>query len=84
MTSWRLRGDDLDWRRIDDDLVVLDLRSGMYLTLNSTGADLFERLSPGATTDELVTVLTDHYKTTVEQAQADVSTFLDDSRRNAR
>jgi Coenzyme PQQ synthesis protein D (PqqD) len=78
MRSWRLRETDLEWRRIDDEIVALDLRSGTYLTLNGTGADLFERISTGATTDELVAVITDGYETTPDRARLDVMAFLDD------
>ena len=36
--SLRLRQDELEWREIDRDIVVLDARNAAYLTLNGSGA----------------------------------------------
>ncbi len=41
----RLRTDDLEWREIDSDIVVLDGRDATYLTLNGSGALLWRMLA---------------------------------------
>lgn len=40
----RLRGEGLTWRRLGDDIMVLDLESSTYFSVGGTGAFLFETL----------------------------------------
>ena len=76
MSTFRLRPEDLEWRQVDEDVVVLDLKSGNYLTFNATGGLLFLRLADGATKAELVETILDVYETTEDQAGADVEAFI--------
>ena len=76
MTILRLRADDLEWRTVDDEVVVLEVTSGAYLTLNESGGLLFRRLIDGATSDELVEAILGEYDTTVARASADVDEFV--------
>jgi hypothetical protein len=72
----RLRPDDLEWREIDSDIVVLDGRDATYLTLNGTGAVLWRMLAATATRDELVGALLDRYDVQESTAAADTDAFL--------
>ena len=47
------------------------------LTLNETGAFLWQKLQEGATIEELATALTLEYKVSLEEALADVKEFCD-------
>ena len=82
MTRLQLRVDDLEWRSVDDEIVVLDLASGSYLTLNGSAGVLFRRLIDGATSQDLVASLLDEYDTTAEQATTDVAGFVESLRAN--
>lgn len=72
----RLRTDDLEWREIDSDIVILDGREATYLTLNGSGALLWRRLATTATRDELVGALLEAYDVDQPKAAADTDAFL--------
>jgi hypothetical protein len=40
----KLRDADLEWREVEGDLVVLDLRESRYLAINRTGRALWAAL----------------------------------------
>lgn len=52
------------------------------ITLNETGAFLWELLSQGSTTEELIQRLTEEYDVTPEAARHDVEVFLQRMRDN--
>lgn len=72
----RLRTDDLEWREIDTDIVILDGRDATYLTLNGSGALLWRRLADTATRDQLVDALLATYEVDHATAVADTDAFL--------
>ena len=51
------RTSDLETRAVDGQLVLLDLRTQTYLSLNRTGAELWPQLRQGAPRDDLVASL---------------------------
>ncbi|MGI8792291.1 MAG: PqqD family protein [Acidimicrobiales bacterium] len=65
-----------EWRLVDDEVIALDLRTSGYIALNATGAVLWQALADGATTNSLVTALTDAFTVDAATAAADVDTFL--------
>jgi len=74
----RLRVDDITWREIDGDLVVLDLRSSAYLTANASGSVLMKQLTEERTADQLVQALVDAFAIPVQRAAQDVRSFVDE------
>ncbi len=74
--TFRLRTNDLEWREIDSDIVILDGRDATYLTLNGSGALLWRRLAGSATRDELVGALLECYEVDHPTAAADTDAFL--------
>jgi hypothetical protein len=72
----RLRVDEVVWREVGEDLVVLELATSTYLTLNGSAKLLWTGLADGATTPELAASLTTAYGITTEQADADTAAFL--------
>ena len=73
----RLRADQLSWRELDGQAVVLDLAASKYLTVNETGTVLLRRLAEGdCDRVELVRALMQHYGICEEQACADVEAFI--------
>jgi len=73
----RLRTEDLEWREIDHEIVVLDSRDAHYLTLNGSGALLWRMLAVSATRHDLVVALLDAYDVDKETAASDTDAFLD-------
>lgn len=69
-------GDDLIWREIDGQVVVLDGRTWDYISVNETGRGLWDLLVEGTTRDVLVAFLLDNYEVSAEAAEADVDVFL--------
>ena len=76
----KLRRSDLVWRSVAGETIILDLRSSLYLSLNSTAAFLWDKLDGGATQMELVTALGAEYGITPDRAQEDVVDFLESCR----
>lgn len=75
--TFRLRGDQLEWREIEGEIVALDGRSSEYIAVNRTGAALWPDLLAGATREELVAKLTDSFDVDDATAGRDVDAFLD-------
>lgn len=74
----RLKTDAVSWAPTEDEsIVVLDLRSSMYLSLNASGSVLWQRLSDGASQQELVQALVDRFDVTHDVAARDVQVFLE-------
>ncbi|MCW2666871.1 MAG: conserved hypothetical protein of unknown function [Frankiales bacterium] len=72
----KLRGDDVIWREVESELVVLDLRSSRYLKVNGAGTVLWPLLVEGADEPALVERLVSRFALPPEQAAADVAAFL--------
>jgi hypothetical protein len=71
-----LRSDELVWKEIDGDVVVLDGRDAVYLTVNGSGALLWRMLAESSTREDLVGALTDAYEVDEAQAATDTDAFL--------
>jgi Coenzyme PQQ synthesis protein D (PqqD) len=72
----RLRDADLEWREIDDEIVVLDAREASYLALRGSGAVLWRLLAQGASSEALAAALVERYGIEQPQANTDVEAFL--------
>lgn len=63
-------------RRVDDELVILDVSSGQYFGLNAVGASIWDRLEREATSEELVDMVVAEYDVARDQAAADVGALV--------
>jgi hypothetical protein len=72
----RLRSGDIAWREIESDVIVLDLRTSRYLSLNRSGARLWRSIAGEVTYDELVDVLTDEFGASPDAARSDLNAFI--------
>jgi hypothetical protein len=75
MTDIRART-DLETRAMEDTLVILDLRTQRYLSLNRSGAELWDLIVAGTSRDALVEVLRARYDLSDAQAQHDVDALV--------
>jgi len=71
-----LRGPDLDWREIDDEIVALDTRDAIYLAVRGSGAVLWRLLADSTTRGGLVNALVETYGIDETRAGEDVDAFL--------
>ena len=73
-----LRGEDLAWRTVDDELIAIDVRDSTYLSSNDSGLLMWNALAAGTTREELVASLVDEYGIDAATASQDVYAFLAD------
>ncbi len=71
-----LRERDLEWREIDDEIVALDGRDGVYLSVHGAGALVWRLLADAATREGLVDALVERYQIDSARAGQDVDSFL--------
>jgi hypothetical protein len=72
----RLRRERVEWREVDDELVVLDMEGSVYLSVNSSGKDLWAAVVAGATADDLAAILSGRYGRAPDDAQREVAAFV--------
>lgn len=76
----RIRQSGLSSRRVDDEIVILDLDQSRYLTLGGSGAALFDLLQQGSDVEGLVAALLASYDVDEDTARRDVDAFVDQLR----
>ena len=76
MQRYRLKQDEVEWRDTGDEIVALDVGTATYLSVNPSGALLWEAVTAGATREELVERLVERFHIEREQAGPDVDAFL--------
>ncbi len=74
-------------RQIADTYIVVAIgeeakKANVMITLNETGGFLWEKLTEGATEDELIGAILDTYEIDRATAEADVRAFIDKVRDN--
>lgn len=72
----KLRDDELSWRQVGDEVIVLDLRSNAYLSINETGTALWEMLVNGSTPATMSERLMSEFSVDEDRARADVEAFV--------
>ena len=70
----------VEWQRVDDEVVALDLASSSYLGVNDTGAVLWPLVAEGTTEARLVEALTAQFTVGPEQAKADIEACVEQLR----
>ena len=67
---------EVRWYKEDDQLVLLNLESGRYFSLNPTGTRLWDAISNGRTKDDCARLLKGSYGISEDIAERDVADFL--------
>lgn len=62
---------------LDQELIVLDVEKGKYLTINAVGADIWRLLVDPISFEALVSTLAERYDGPHEQISRDALVFLD-------
>ena len=64
-------------RRVDDDLVILDVDSGNYFGLNDVGDLIWNRLESDCSRDDLVDAVVETFDVTREAADRDITELVE-------
>jgi hypothetical protein len=72
----RLRPEDVVWREVDDEVIVLDRRTWAYLSINDSGAALWPHVVEGTTKPALVRELVARFEVDEPTAADDVEAFV--------
>ncbi len=70
--------DDVIYREIDDEAVLLHIRKGLYLGLNETGRFFWSVLRAASSLEEACREVEAHYDVTSGQLREDVAQFVED------
>ena len=68
--------ENISWRDIDGELIVLNLQSGEYYTLNDSARSLWTPLAEGKSIGEIVGAITAEFEAPVETVRTDVNFFV--------
>lgn len=66
------------WRRVGNELVILDLTDSSYLSVNDSGTAIWPMLEVGATRSDMVAAILDQFDVERETAETDLDGFLTD------
>lgn len=76
MEALRLRRDRLEWRRVDGEVIAVDLEASVYLSANESAAPLWEALAQGTTRNDLIDRLAGPSGIDRDLAARDIDDFL--------
>ena len=68
--------DDVTWRDVDEEMIVLHLPTGKYYTFNYTGHLAWKQLAEGRDTSEITVQIMDKFDVDEETAKRDLDTFI--------
>ena len=68
--------DEVTWRDVDGELVVLKLTSGEYYSFNNLGRTTWMSLSEGKSIADVIDAIAAEYDVAYEQAESDVHNFV--------
>jgi len=77
MTDYYTFTDNIALSEVDDELVLLDLKSGQYYGLNATGAVIADLIKKGHSLDDISTQLADRFSIEIDQARQDSLELID-------
>ena len=70
----------IEWQRVDDEVVALDLATSAYVAVNESGVVLWPLMAAGTDEEELVRTLVSHFSVDDGMARADVRAFVESLR----
>jgi hypothetical protein len=73
--------DNASWKKMDDLIIVVNLDTGAYYSLNRTASEIWENLASGKTIEEITAHLADTFDTadiSEEKLETDISGSIDE------
>jgi len=74
---YRIR-EDISWRQIDDEIIILNLETGDYFSLNETGADILKAIAEAKSLGSLLTEQQQEFDEPAEKLEANINNLLKD------
>ncbi|MFI5349994.1 MAG: PqqD family protein [Elusimicrobiota bacterium] len=68
--------DHVSWRRVEDEVVILDLDSSDYFSLNDVGALIWERLGKGETSEQILDSVCGEFDVAPEKALKEMQALV--------
>lgn len=68
--------ENVTWRDVDNEIVVLKLDNGEYFTFNALGHELWLDIAAGKSINEIIDKITQEFEVEKEQAEQDVKKFI--------
>jgi coenzyme PQQ synthesis protein D (PqqD) len=68
--------DTVSWRRVEDEVVILNLTTSAYFSLNQSGALIWERLGEGAELDAVQSAMCEKFSVAPEAAREDLEKLV--------
>jgi len=78
MTIVRAIPQGIIFKKVGEEMVLLDFERGIYYGLNPVGARIWELFADGKSMDEIVDVLTEEFDVERTDAKKDVEALMDD------
>jgi hypothetical protein len=78
VTAFRLKPDALHWREVEGQIMVINVASRAYMSVNRTGTALWPLLQEGATAEDLTDALVARFDVDADTAARDVDALLVD------
>lgn len=70
--------EEIVWRVVDGETLLLDTQSGDYFSLNGTGTEIWNLVAQGMTRDEVAQKLVERYDLAFDDAARDVDALVED------
>jgi ABC-type Fe3+-hydroxamate transport system substrate-binding protein len=64
------------WRKVDDEVVVLDLETSIYYSLNPTASEIWELIGKGLNEEEIAEEMAERYGQSVKKLKKDVAGLI--------
>ncbi len=74
------RGPDVIWRKMGEEMVLLNVKNENYYSLNEVGSRVWELIDGQATPDQIASRVAEEYDAPEEQVESDVMELLRDLR----
>ncbi|MCK4798306.1 MAG: PqqD family protein [Spirochaetes bacterium] len=68
--------ENIAWRNVNDEIVVLNLKSGEYFTLNDVGQVIWTAIADEKNVEEIKMKIIDEYDVSKEKATGDIIQFI--------
>lgn len=72
------RGEDTPWNIVDDEVVLLNLDSGHYYSLNESGRRVWELLDGENTIPDIINAICEEFDVEEQEATKDINTLIDE------
>lgn len=74
--AFHSRREDVIWKRMGEESVLLDTRSEKYYTLDEVGTRVWELIDGQSTAHDIASLIAQEYDVSVETAETDIETLL--------